>query len=381
MTFYDFPDSPTSEIIEEVLRKASSGEKVYSLAIGEPSYDTPEEIVEAAYEGMKKHMTHYVSSRGIPEIQAAIVRKVNRKNGIQCHESNTLFISGKMAIYSILVTLKDREGGEVLVPDPGYFYTEPALLAGLDPVPYTLSDDYGLDLEAIASLITPRTKAIIINTPSNPTGTVYSKDSLKGLLDLCHEKSLKIISDEAYEDLVYAGKHVSIGSLEDEPDHVVSLFTLSKSYAMTGWRAGYVVGDEKFITRLSRFMDQAFTCFPPFIQHASALALDSMDARVEEFRKDLEKKREYIMKRLREVPELKVNRADGAFYMFPAFDANMKSYDVAMSLLKDYSVAVLPGSVFGSYGEGHIRLSYSVALETIAEAMDRIGEFFSKTHQ
>lgn len=377
MQFYDFPESPTYEIVGEVLRKTSSGEKVYSLAIGEPSYDTPREIVEAAYEGMKRNMTHYTSSLGIPEVRTSIARKVKRKNGINCREENAIFISSKLAIYGILVALKDRNWGEVLVPDPGYFYTEPAQLAGLDPIPYTLDENYGLDLDAIASRITPRTRAIIINTPSNPTGRVYSRESLEELLDLCKGKSLRIISDEAYEDLVYSGRHVSIGSLEAEPGQVISMFTLSKSYAMTGWRAGYVVAEEKFVKRLARFMDQTFTCFPPFIQYASAIALDGMDAKVEEFRKDLEKKREFTLKRLEEIPRLNANKVDGAFYMFPSFDSGKSSNEIAMSLLRDYNVAILPGSVFGGHGEGHIRLSYSVSIETISEAMDRMQSFFS----
>ncbi len=378
MPFYDFPESPTYEIVGEVLRKTSKGEKVYSMAIGEPSYDTPREISEAAFESMKEGMTHYTSSLGIPEVRAAVVRKVKRKNGIICQEKNTIFISSKLAIYGILVALRDRDGGEVLVPNPGYFYTEPAELAGLDPVPYSLDEDCGLDVDAIASRITPRTKAIIINTPSNPTGRVYSKESLKSLLELCRGKSLKIISDEAYEDLVYQGKHVSMGSLEEKPEHVISLFTLSKSYAMTGWRAGYVVADEHFVKRMGRFMDQTFTCFPPFIQHASAIALDTMDGRVEEFRKDLEKKREFTLRRLGEVEGLHVNKVEGAFYMFPAFDSRKSSYQIATSLLREHNVAVLPGSVFGSQGEGHLRLSYSVSMETISEAMDRMKVFFSK---
>ena len=380
MPFYDFPESPTYQIVNEVLRKTSSGEKVYSLAIGEPSYDTPREIVEAAFEGMKNNMTHYTSSMGIPEVRAAIVRKVKRKNGIGCQERNTIFISSKLAIYGILVALRDMNGGEVLVPDPGYFYTEPAQLAGIDPVPYTLDEDYGLDLESIASRITSRTKAIIINTPSNPTGRVYSRESLERLLEICRERSIRVISDEAYEDLVYSGQHVSIGSLEAEPELVVSLFTLSKSYAMTGWRAGYVVADEMFVKRLGRFMDQTFTCFPPFIQHASALALESMDSKVGEFRKDLAEKREYTLKRLKEIQGLEANKIDGAFYMFPAFRLRKSSIEIALSLLKDHNVAVLPGSVFGDHGEGHLRLSYSVSLETIDEAMNRIADFFSKPH-
>lgn len=380
MPFYDFPKSSTYEIVEEVMRKASAGEKVYSMAVGEPSYDTPIEIIEAAYEGMKAGMTHYASSLGIPEVRKAIARKVKRKNGINCSEENSLFISSKLAIYAILVALKGPDGGEVLVPDPGYFYSEPAQLAGLDPVPYSLDDDYGLDLDAIASKITPRTKAIIVNTPSNPTGVVYGNEILHELLELCHGKSVKIISDEAYEDLVYEGRHISIGSLETTPQQVVSVFTLSKSYSMTGWRAGYIVADKRFVERMGRFMDQAFTCFPPFIQHASALALDSMDPKVAEFRKDLEKKREFTLKRLNEVSGIHVNKVSGAFYIFPGFDAPKKSEEIARALLRDYNVAILPGSVFGERGEGHVRLSYSVSMETISEAMDRISEFFSKIH-
>lgn len=376
MPFYDFPESTTYEIVGEVMRKMSAGEKVYSMAVGEPSYDTPEEIIEAAYEGMKRGMTHYASSLGIPEVRKSIVGKVGRKNAIACREENTIFISSKLAIYGILVALKGSDGGEVLVPDPGYFYTEPAQLAGLDPVPYPLDSDYGLDLDAISSRITPGTRAIVINTPSNPTGRVYGRESLEGLLELCREKSVKIISDEAYEDLVFTGRHVSIGSLEEEPLQVISLFTLSKSYAMTGWRAGYVVAEEGFVKRLARFMDQAFTCFPPFIQHASSLALDTMDRRVEEFRKDLGMKRDYTIKRLKEVPGLSLNRVEGAFYAFPRFEVRRKSEDLAMALLKDHNVAILPGSVFGEHGEGHLRLSYSVSMETISEAIDRMVAYF-----
>ena len=379
MPLHDVDRSESLEIVRLVLNKVSAGEKVFSLAVGEPIYDTPTEIIEAAVEAMKKGMTHYVSSMGIPEIRGAIARKVYRKNHIKCREENTIFMSSKMAIYAIYMALNSKAGDEVLVPDPGYFYSEPAVLAGIKPVPYNLGNDYSLDLEEIEKKIGPRTKAIIINTPSNPTGKVYGEGELGRLLEICRSRNVKIVSDEAYEDLTYGKKHFSIGSLEESPAQVVSLFTLSKSYSMTGWRAGYVVADEGFISMLGKFMDHAVTCFPPFIQHASAIALDTMDGRVEEFRQDLFKKRDFTMKRLGEIPGLAANGVEGAFYIFPEYSVQTSSKELASALLEKHNVAVLPGSAFGSRGESHIRLSYSGAMETISEAMDRLEHFFSRS--
>lgn len=377
MPLYDLKRSSSLEVIGDVLKKLSAGEKVYSLAVGEPVYDTPSEIIEAAGQAMKAGMTHYVSSLGIPEVRSAIVRKVSRKNHINCSEENTIFMSSKMAIYAVYMALGTGSEDEVLVPDPGYFYTEPALLAGVKPIPYFLADDYSLDLDEIKKKITSRTRAIVINTPSNPTGKVYSGSELKELLDLCASRNVKVISDEAYEDLTYGKKHVSVGSYEEQPMHVVSIFTMSKSYSMTGWRAGYIVAEPEFIGRLGKFMDHAVTCFPPFVQHASAVALDTLDQKVEEFRKDLLKKRDFTLKRLSEIPGLRANGVEGAFYMFPEYEGDLKSGEVADALLRDFNVAVLPGSAFGSRGENHLRLSYSGPMDTLAEALNRVEKFFS----
>lgn len=377
MLLHDLEQSRSLEIVRLVLQKISAGEKVYSLAVGEPVFDTPPEIIEAAIEGMKSGMTHYVSSYGIPEVRGAIVRKVGRKNGINCTEENTIFMASKMSIYAIYLALNDEPRSEVLVPDPGYFFSDPAILAGLKPVPYFLKEDYTLDLEEITRKITPKTRGIVINTPSNPTGKVYGKKNMQELLDLCSSRDIRIISDEAYEDLVYEKKHFSIGSLEESPDNVVSMFTMSKSYAMTGWRGGYVVARPDFIKLLGRFMDHALTCFPPFIQHASAVALDSLDHRVEEFRKDFMKKRDYALGRLKEMDRIRVNGVEGAFYIFPEYADDRNSAKIASDLLDKYSVAVLPGSAFGSRGEKHLRISYSGSMEDISEALNRIERFFA----
>ena len=244
MVLDDLMESASLEILDLVFEKRSSGNKVISLYIGEPVFDTPKEIVEAAVESMRSGMTHYISSYGLPELREAIVNKVSKKNRIMCSKDNTIFMSGKMAIYAIALALNSETGSEILVPDPGYFYTEPVMMAGLNPVRYYLNPDYSLNLEEIKQKITNKTKGIFINTPSNPTGYVYSKGELNELYSLCSEKNIKIISDEAYEDLVYEKEHFSIGSLEDTPETVISIFTLSKSYSMTGWRGGYVIAKE-----------------------------------------------------------------------------------------------------------------------------------------
>lgn len=377
MPLYDLEHSASLEVIGKVMKKISAGETVYSLAIGEPVFDTPPAIIKAAVEGMGKGMTHYVSSMGIPEVRAAIVRKVGRKNGIKCGDENTLFMSGKMAIYAIYMALDTGKGDEVLVPDPGYFYTEPAVLAGIRAVPYFLNDDYSLNIREIENKITPKTRAVVINTPSNPTGRVYPEEDLRKLLELCRSRGIRLVSDEAYEDLTYGTKHVSAGSLEEAPHTVISIFTLSKSYAMTGWRAGYIIAEEGIIRDLGRYMDQAVTCFPPFVQHASAYALDNMDPEVEEFRKDFQKKRDFVMQKLHEIPGMKANPVEGAFYIFPEYGSDMPSKEVAAKLIEEHNVAVIPGIAFGNKGEGHIRISYSGSMESLENAMDRMKIFFS----
>ena len=378
MSLHDLEGSATLEIVNLVLKKQASGEKVLSLAVGEPVYDTPKDIIKAALEGMNAGMTHYTSSYGIPEVRSAIVKKVARKNHINCAEENTIFLASKMSIYATFMALAGDHGSEVLVPDPGYFYSDPAILAGLKPVSYNLNPDYSLNIGEIKKKISKNTKAIIINTPSNPTGKVYGRRELEELYSLCSESNLKIISDEAYEDLVYDKQHVSVGSLEDSPGRVISIFTLSKSYSMTGWRAGYVVAEKEFIRLLARFMEHAFTCFPPFIQHASAVALNSQEREVEEFRKEFLEKRNLAFGRLKEIPNIEVNSVEGAFYIFPKYNLKIKSIEMSRSLLSRYNVAVLPGSVFGRNGENHFRISYSGDSAIISEAMDKLSEFFRK---
>jgi len=375
MLLEDIPDSPAFEIFNLASKKQAAGEKVFSLAIGEPSFDTPLPIVNAAYESMKSGGGHYSSSWGSKDLREAIVEKVRRKNRVNATLENVIFITTKLAIYASLLSLASKSF-EALVPDPGYYYSEPVALSGGKPVRYKLTSDFYLDLDEIESKITPRTRAIILNTPSNPAGKVFDRKDLRGLLDLCLERGVKVISDEAYDDLVYEKKHVSIGSMEASPKGVVSLFSLSKSFAMTGWRAGYVVADRETILRINRFLETAVTCFPPFIQAASAYALRNCERYTVEFREELRKRRAVLEEGLSEIPALESEKVEGAFYGFPKYRARLGSKAVARRLLDEQNVAVLPGVIFGPSGERRIRISFGSSPETIAEGMRRLKEFF-----
>ena len=251
MFISELEGSPSLEVVNTVLQKLARGEKVTSLAIGEPIFKTPKEIIEVAYKSMNEGETHYTSSYGIKDVRDAIVEKVNRKNNIKATLENTVFITAKQSIYAAMMAIAGRRP-KILIPDPGYFYTEPSLLAGLTPVRYPLRSDLSFSISNVTSMLDDKTAAVMINSPGNPTGRILDKKDLKELYEACKSKGIKIISDEAYEDLVYEKEHFSIGSLEDHPDLVITIFSLSKSYSMTGWRAGYTIGHRDVITNIAR---------------------------------------------------------------------------------------------------------------------------------
>jgi aspartate/methionine/tyrosine aminotransferase len=250
-------------------------------------------------------------------------------------------------------------------------------LTGGKPVRYGLSSSFGLDLDEIKKRVGPRTRGIIINTPSNPCGTVYGRSDLQELYDFCESKGIYILSDEAYEDLVYSRKHVSIGSLEKAPHLVLSIFTLSKSYSMPGWRAGYIVGSEERIALANRLLEHTVTCFPPFIMSASAYALREGDPFIERFKSEYVKRMKLISDRMSEIPKMRPGRVDGSFYAFPGYAPRMTSRELSRRLLAEQNVAVLPGTAFGPGGEGHLRLCFAAPEETIQRAMDGMKAFFA----
>jgi aspartate aminotransferase len=367
--------SPSLEMVNLILQKQTAGEKVVSLAIGEPSFNTPREIIDVAYASMKAGDVHYTSSYGIAEVREAITKKVRRRNSIKAAIGNTIFLTTKFSVYASLMAVVKRKC-EILVPDPGYFYSEPVILSGAIPRHYPLGQDFSLDANLIRKKISKNTRAIIVNTPSNPTARVFAKSELRELYELCRDRDVLIISDEAYEDLVYEGNHFSIGSLEKEPETVVSLFSLSKSYAMTGWRAGYVVAGRNVIARIGKFLENTYTSYPPFIQKASAYALLHGDRFVARFVAQLNDRRKLAEELLQGIKGVESYKAQGAFYLFPRYEPEDPSVAVSKKILQEQGVAVLPGVAFGSHGENRIRLSFSGGERTLRDGMDRLAKFF-----
>jgi len=368
--------SPSLEVVNLVLQKRAKGEKVISLAIGDPEANTPREMEEAAFSSMTSGQVHYVPAYGTPGVRRAIRDKVRRRNGIHAETEETIFITTKLAVYAALFAISEV-GYEALIPDPGYFYSEPIILSGGQPIRYELKEDFSLDLGEIKKKITPKTKAILVNSPSNPTGRVLEKSELKELYDFCLDKGIYILSDDAYEDLVYDGKsHFAVGSLETKPDRVISIFSLSKSYAMTGWRAGYAVASERVIYLINKFLENILTCFPPFIQAAAEYALDNGDDMIEVQKREYLSKRKLVMEKLETFSRLELNDIQGAFYAFPKLkNVNQNSKEFSKRLLQEVNVAVLPGVAFGNAGEGRFRISFSGGVEELETGLDGIGSF------
>lgn len=372
------PESDSLEMVNLVLKMRTEGKPVISLAPGDPSFDTPREIIEVANRSMLNGGTHYVHSYGTTDVREAAVRKVGRKNGIRASLENAIFITAKTGVFAAFVSVATR-GYEALVPDPGYFYSEPIILSGGRPVRYSLSEDLRLDIDEIKRKTTPKTRAIMINTPSNPTGRVLGRSELKELYDFCSSRGIYVLSDEAYEDLVYTKEHTSIGSFEKGgPELVLSLYTMSKSYSMPGFRAGYVVGPSDRVARMNKLLEHTVTCYPPFIMHASAYALDKGDRFIERFRAAYVKRRALLKERMSEIPAMDDAEVEGSFYAFPGYKSRLKSRELSLKLLEEQNVAVLPGTAFGPGGEKHLRLSFASNEETIEKAMDGMKAFFAK---
>jgi len=371
--------SPSLEVVNLVLQKRARGERVISLAIGDPEAKTPEEIENAAFSAMTSGQTHYVPASGTPGVRRAIRDKVKRRNGINAGTSETLFITTKMAVYAGLFSISEL-GYEALIPDPGYFYSEPVILSGGKPIRYRLSEDFSLDFGEIKKKTSSKTKAILVNSPSNPTGRVLGKNDLYELYDYCSQKGIYILSDDAYEDLTYEGRsHFAVGSLEEKPDKVISIFSLSKSYAMTGWRAGYIVASERVIYLINKFLENILTCFPPFIQNAVEYALDHGDQIIEAQKQGYLPKRKLVLEKLGNIPELELNDIQGAFYAFPKIKFRASSTEFAKKLMQEENVAVLPGIAFGDAGESRFRISFSGGTEELEQGLDGIASFLKKS--
>ncbi|MDH5811724.1 MAG: pyridoxal phosphate-dependent aminotransferase [Candidatus Methanomethylicaceae archaeon] len=380
MSIPDILDSIPESGIRRLFELASRQKDVISLGIGEPDFDTPQHIKEYALEALNKGMTHYTPNNGLKILRDAISEKLKKENGIDADPDKNIMVTvgGNQAFLLALSTFI-RPGDEAIVPSP-YFVTHAAavrLVGGtVVEVRTCIENDFRVVSEDLKKVVTSKTRCIIISTPNNPTGSVLKRKDLEEIADIAVEYNIKIISDEVYEKLIYDGaEHVSIASLNGMSDLTITVNSFSKAYAMTGWRLGYVVADPATVAKMTKFQMYLAACPVSFVQYAAARALQDPRSRAatESMRQEYQKRRDYLYKRLSNVDGLVVNRPMGAFYMFPRVDFEDNVF--AEKLLSEGRVVVVPGSAFGTYGRGHVRLCYATSMSNIEEATSRIERF------
>ncbi len=367
-------------VIGNLLKIAAESKDVISMSIGEPDFITPQPILDHAKSVVKKS-THYSSSEGVKELREALVKKLKKENKIKVSIENILVTAGSQeGLFTALASTIDPSE-EVIIPNPGYLAYLPAVeLVSGNPVSVQLKEENGFEFDPddIKAKLSKKSKVLILNTPSNPTGIVFSKKILEEIADLVIENNLTVISDEAYERLVYDGKHYSIASLNGMSKNVITLQTFSKTFAMCGFRVGYAVGPEELIKAMTKTIHY-ITLSPPHIsQHLALKALKISNRYLNEMKKEYVKRKDYVVHRLNDIG-LPTLMPQGAFYAFSNISQyKIKSYDFAKQLLEKGKVAVVPGTEFGTYGEGYVRFSYATKMRNIKKALDRVEKFLKR---
>lgn len=373
------PFSGIRAVMEKATKMQQAGEKVIHLEIGRPDFDTPDKIKEAAYESLKAGHVFYTSNYGTPELRKEIAAWENAHHDVDYSASEVLVTVGVgEATYASMAAFLE-EGDEVLVPNPVWLnYIHVPASLGATPVTYSLKEEnnYQIDFDEIESKVTDRTKMIVIVNPSNPTGGVFSRATLEKLSKLAIEKDLLVVSDEIYSQLVYDGvKHVSIASLPGMKERTITLGGFSKAYSMTGWRLGYMCAPQEVISACVRVHQYTITCASSFVQDAAVTALRECADDVEVMREEYQRRKDFMVKALNEIEGISCNNPQGAFYIFVNIKSlGMTSMEVAEYLLDHAKVALVPGSAFGSEGEGYLRISYACSMEDLQEAAKRIKQ-------
>lgn len=371
-----------TETAFEMLARAKAleeqGRDIIHLEIGEPDFDTPRNIVEAAVDALRAGHTHYTPSAGIPELRETIAEEVSRTRGIPVQQENVLVVpGGKPVIFFTALALVDP-GDEVIYPNPGFpIYESMINFAGGKPVPIPLLEESGFcfDLDLLRERVTDRTKLIIINSPHNPTGGALCKEDLAVIAEEAQRHDCYILSDEIYSRMLYDTEFVSIASIPGMQERTIILDGFSKTYAMTGWRIGYGVMPEPMVAAGSRMMTNSNSCTATFTQWAGVEGLRGPQDEVKRMRHQLRQRRDVIVEGLNRIPGIRCLTPSGAFYVFPnvqAFDRS--SEELADYLLHEAGVATLAGTSFGAYGEGYLRLSYANSVTNIERALERIED-------
>ncbi|CAG0994186.1 aspartate aminotransferase [Methanosarcinales archaeon] len=365
-------ESATLRISNIANELKSQGKDIISFSLGEPDFATPSHIIDAAKASLERGETHYTPSPGIPELRKAITEKLKKDNKIETKPGNIIVTPGaKQAIFEVILSVL-REGDEAILFDPAWVSYDPCIqLAGARTVWAPTSRNNGFSPENISEYITKKTKLIVINSPCNPTGSVYSKETLKEIADISIDKNIFVLSDEIYEKIIYDREHISIASLDGMQDLTITVNGFSKAYAMTGWRLGYVNAPKEVYELMLKLHSHSVSQATSFVQYAGIAALQGDQAPVASMVREFRARRDLLVRGLNKIG-IKCARPDGAFYAFADVSEYGTGEKVAELLLNKAFVATTPGSAFGEAGNDFIRISYATSQERIKEALKRM---------
>jgi aspartate aminotransferase len=362
----------------EVLARAraleATGRTVIHLEIGEPDFDTPAHIVEAAAEALRAGQTHYVPAPGIPPLREAVAAFLGRTGRLECSPDQVVVMPGAKPVMFFTIMVLCQEGDEVLYPDPGFpMYESITSFAGATPVAIPLREENGfrMDPAEVASLVTDRTRLLILNTPHNPCGSAMTREDLEAIAQIALERDLVVLSDEVYWAMPYDDRHHSVLEIDGMAERTVLLDGWSKTFAMTGWRLGFGVFPQPLVEPVTRMVINTVSCTSAFSQYAAKAALEGPWEPVERMVAEFRRRRDVVVDGLNAIDGVTCVRPGGAFYAFPSIKAlGATSKEVEAHLLQHAGVACLSGTAFGRHGEGYLRLSYANSIENLRAALD-----------
>ncbi|UCH88376.1 MAG: pyridoxal phosphate-dependent aminotransferase [Thermoplasmata archaeon] len=366
--------SATLKLAERAKELASSGKDIISLSMGEPDFTTPEHIIQAAKNALDEGLTHYTPALGIPELREAVTKHCNENNNIPAKAADIMILPTKLAVYNSMLAMVGP-GDEVIIPEPAWVTYEPCVqLAQAKSVSIHLDadKDFRLIPDDLAEAITPKTKMLVLNSPCNPTGGVYSKSDIEGIAQLAVDHDIIVLTDEIYEKIIYEGQHYSIAAQPDMFERTITTSGFSKGYAMTGWRVGWVVAGPSIFSQLKKLQEHSITCATSFAQYGALAALNGPQDCVNEMVTEFKKRRDLVVEGLNNIDGFNCNKPKGTFYAFFSYEYQMNSNDFANYLLENAGVALTPGSGFGAAGEGFLRMSYAASQSQLKEGLGRI---------
>ncbi len=361
------------EVLAQAKALEAQGKKIVHMEIGEPDFDTPAHIGEAAYRAIQDGYTHYGPSAGLREHNQAVADYFNNRHGLDYGVENIVVAPGAKPFLFFAILALAGEGEEVIYPNPGFpVYESVTEFAGAKAVPLPLleKNDFAFTLEDVASRVTPKTRLLILNYPHNPTGGILGRELLEGIARLAIDRDFVVLADEVYSRMVYDGEHYSIAQVPGMKERTILLDGYSKTFAMTGWRLGFIAAPVLLADAITRLITNSVSCTASFEQMAGIAALTGPQDEVHRMVEEFHRRRDFIVKGLNEIKGVSCKNPGGAFYVFPNVrEVPMAPEELAPYLMREAGVACLPGTSFGEYGKGHLRFSYAVSLEEIEEAL------------